>query len=216
MYLLCQIRASLVHPRDLFQAVHFYFYRSEVPPNFTSATLRFVQLHRDSKMVFKVPAKRGREMSVPATPSLGCSSSRPPSVPRSSPIRPVRPTTNLSQQPRVSLRPSTSRATSLAPSYGATSTAPSSRAGSTAPSDLDVRPENEAEIQEREENDALNEVVMAVDLRDRGTVGCCYYVATEEKLYFMEDVKHGGFDIIDTCKGSIHSHSPTSMLIMAQ
>ena len=63
-----------------------------------------------------------------------------------------------------------------------------------------MRPEEEGEIQEREENDALNEVVMAVDLRDRGTVGCCYYVAREEKLYFMEDVKHGELDIIDTCK----------------
>lgn len=82
------------------------------------------------------------------------------------------------------------------------STALSSRAGSTALSDLDVRPENEVDIEEREENDALNEVVMAVDLKERGTVGCCYYVAREEKLYFMEDVKHGGLEIIDTRKQS--------------
>lgn len=71
-----------------------------------------------------------------------------------------------------------------------------------APSDHDMRPEDEADIDEREENDALNEVVMAVDLRDGGTVGCCYYVAREEKLYFMEDVKYGGLDIIDTRKRS--------------
>lgn len=63
-----------------------------------------------------------------------------------------------------------------------------------------MRPEDEAVIEEREEDDALNEVVMAVDLRDRGTVGCCYYVAREEKLYLMEDVKHGGLDVIDTRK----------------
>lgn len=48
--------------------------------------------------------------------------------------------------------------------------------------------------------DALNEVIMAVDLRERGTVGCCYYVAREEKLYFMEDVKFGGLDVVDTCE----------------
>lgn len=45
--------------------------------------------------------------------------------------------------------------------------------------------------------DSLDEVVMAVNLTDRGTVGCAYYVAREEKLYFMEDVKLGGADIVD-------------------
>jgi DNA mismatch repair protein MSH5 len=48
--------------------------------------------------------------------------------------------------------------------------------------------------------DHLNEVVMAVHLTERGTVGCAYYVAREEKLYFMEDVKLGGSDIVDQCK----------------
>jgi len=47
--------------------------------------------------------------------------------------------------------------------------------------------------------DQLNEVVMAVNLTDRGTVGCAYYVARDEKLYFMEDVKLGGADIVDSC-----------------
>lgn len=48
--------------------------------------------------------------------------------------------------------------------------------------------------------DSLNEVVMAVDIRDRGTVGCSYYVAREEKLYFMEDAKLCGLEIIEACK----------------
>ena len=48
--------------------------------------------------------------------------------------------------------------------------------------------------------DALNEVIMAVDVRDRGTVGCSYYVARDEKLYFMEDVKLGGVDVVDACE----------------
>ena len=39
---------------------------------------------------------------------------------------------------------------------------------------------------------------MAVDMRDRGTVGCSYYVAREEKLYFMDDVPFGGIEVIDT------------------
>jgi hypothetical protein len=48
--------------------------------------------------------------------------------------------------------------------------------------------------------DALNEVVMAVDLQERGTVGCAYYVAREERLYFMEDVKLGGVEVVDACE----------------
>ncbi|KAI9685968.1 MAG: MutS protein msh5 [Bathelium mastoideum] len=39
---------------------------------------------------------------------------------------------------------------------------------------------------------------MAVDLRDCSTVGCCYYVARDEKLYFMEDVKLGSADNVDS------------------
>jgi DNA mismatch repair protein MSH5 len=38
---------------------------------------------------------------------------------------------------------------------------------------------------------------MAVDVRERGTVGCSYYVAREEKLYLMEDVKLGGPEVVD-------------------
>jgi DNA mismatch repair protein MSH5 len=51
--------------------------------------------------------------------------------------------------------------------------------------------------------DALAEVVMAVDMRERGSVGCCYYVAKEEKLYCIEDVKFGGVEVIDACKLSL-------------
>lgn len=40
---------------------------------------------------------------------------------------------------------------------------------------------------------------MAVDLKEKGTVGCAYYVAREEKLYFMEDAKLGGVDMVDAC-----------------
>lgn len=41
---------------------------------------------------------------------------------------------------------------------------------------------------------------MAVDVKSRGNVGCAYYVAREEKLYFMEDVKHGGADVVEARK----------------
>ncbi|KAH0536656.1 hypothetical protein FGG08_006482 [Glutinoglossum americanum] len=60
--------------------------------------------------------------------------------------------------------------------------------------------EDEETVHDREENDHLNETIVAFDMRNRGTVGCCYYVAMEEKLYFMEDVKLGGLDVIDALK----------------
>ncbi len=50
---------------------------------------------------------------------------------------------------------------------------------------------------QQDETDTLQEVIMAVDIKERGTVGCCYYVAREERLYFMEDVKLGGVDVVE-------------------
>jgi hypothetical protein len=61
-----------------------------------------------------------------------------------------------------------------------------------------------------EDIDVLNEVVMAVDIRDYGTVGCAYYVARNGTMYFMEDAKLGGKDMIDLRK---YSHKQSSTCI---
>ncbi|EEP81051.1 predicted protein [Uncinocarpus reesii 1704] len=39
---------------------------------------------------------------------------------------------------------------------------------------------------------------MAIDMRDRGTVGCSYYVADEKKLYILADIIYGGIDVVET------------------
>ncbi|KAL8902299.1 MAG: hypothetical protein Q9192_000035 [Flavoplaca navasiana] len=62
---------------------------------------------------------------------------------------------------------------------------------------IDFAPEPDTDINEREEDDSLNEVVMAIDLRDRGTVGCAYYIAREEKLYMMHDISSGGIETVE-------------------
>lgn len=49
------------------------------------------------------------------------------------------------------------------------------------------------------DEDNLSEVIMAVNMLPRGLVGCAYYVARDEKLYFMEDVTMGGPEVIDAC-----------------
>ena len=64
---------------------------------------------------------------------------------------------------------------------------------------MDIGPEHDADIDEREDADFLNEVVMALDVRGRGNVGCCYYVAKDEKLLLLPDVQCGGLEVVDAC-----------------
>lgn len=152
-------------------------------------------------MASKNPTKRQKTSNTtpmmmhsknPLSGSLACSSQtsliRPFDFPQTQPGKQV----NFAQQ--------SSRGSSAAIFDRANSTAPTSRAVSNGPSVSVAVPENDIDIQDREDSDSLDEVIMAVDLRDKGTVGCCYYVAREEKLYLMEDVKYGGIEVIGACK----------------
>ena len=56
----------------------------------------------------------------------------------------------------------------------------------------------------------MNETIMAIDMKERGTLGCAYYIAREEKLCLIEDVKMAGLDIVDMLK--LHAQ-PTVLLI---
>lgn len=38
---------------------------------------------------------------------------------------------------------------------------------------------------------------MAVDIRERGTIGCAYYIAREERLFCMAEIR-GGSDSFQT------------------
>ena len=64
--------------------------------------------------------------------------------------------------------------------------------------------ETEAQASVREDDDALNEVIMAVNIKDRNTVGCAYYVAREEKLCLSQDIKMGGLDVIEMRESARH------------
>lgn len=57
--------------------------------------------------------------------------------------------------------------------------------------------EDDANVQDSEIDNSLDQVIMAVDMRDKDNIGCCYYVAKEEKLYMMDDIKYSGIDIVD-------------------
>lgn len=113
------------------------------------------------------------------------------SVPPSTPVLPSHPTQN-----RVSLRAPNSR---------------DSYASSFANGALEE--EEEQLIQSLENSDAWNEVILAVDMKERGTIGCAYYVAKEEKLCLMQDIKLAGLDVVDTLK--LHAQ-PTIILISSK
>ncbi|OJI90821.1 hypothetical protein ASPTUDRAFT_163445 [Aspergillus tubingensis CBS 134.48] len=58
--------------------------------------------------------------------------------------------------------------------------------------------------------DDEEQVVVAVDMRDSGTVGCSYYSALEEKLYLLGDLRHSSENIIDSL---VLQTKPTVLLI---
>lgn len=63
----------------------------------------------------------------------------------------------------------------------------------------------------------MNEIIMAIDMKDRGprgsTIGCAYYSILEEALYLLEDVQMAGVDFVETLL--LHAQ-PTTMLISSR
>lgn len=47
-------------------------------------------------------------------------------------------------------------------------------------------------------DDDLGQVIMAMDMRDSGIVGCSYYSAQEETLYLMGDISFAGNETVDS------------------
>ena len=149
-------------------------------------------------MAFKIPAKRRRDSSVVQSQASRAKSSRSYSEARASPSVAPQSSRHSQKLPRTHIisRSPISRASS-ASTCGPRDQVLGSHAISTAPSESNLLVEDNVDIQDQEDNDSLNEVVMALDLRNRDTVGCSYYVAREEKLYLMGDVKFGGVDIVE-------------------
>ena len=143
------------------------------------------------KQVPRPSATRQRSSSNSHSQTSGISSA-PQKMPPPTPVLPV-----LPSSPRVSLALSSSRASTPPPSGGKTPIQANT---------LEI----DTDVVAREDNDALNETIMAVEMRERGTIGCAYYVAREETLYLVEDIKMASLDIVDTLK--LHAQ-PTVVLI---
>ncbi|KAF2963891.1 hypothetical protein GQX73_g9690 [Xylaria multiplex] len=84
---------------------------------------------------------------------------------------------------------------------------------------LESRPglQGDDDILSEESADAMNEIITAIDMRDRGphgsTIGCAYYVVAEETLYLFEDVAMAGIDLVETLL--LHAQ-PTTVLISSR
>ncbi|KAI9924802.1 MutS protein msh5 [Aspergillus wentii] len=68
-------------------------------------------------------------------------------------------------------------------------------------------------VAEQSTDDDLEQVIVAIDMRDSGTVGCSYYSAQEEKLYLLGDIKSAGNEMIDSL---ILQTKPTVLLTSAR
>lgn len=64
--------------------------------------------------------------------------------------------------------------------------------------------------------DDLDLVVVAIDVRDSGTIGCSYYSSQEGTLYLLGDMPSFGSDNIDTCLFKQRLHRSVEILTVHQ
>jgi DNA mismatch repair protein MSH5 len=128
--------------------------------------------------------KRKRHSS---TTSVASRTSRPPSSQHSTPLvsfkRP-----SLDAQPQPQRKRATSGSQPILQRAASSSRVPLSQ-----DDELSVLANGD------DADETLDNVVMAVDIKERGIVGCAYYVAREERLFCMEEIVNGGKDIVETC-----------------
>lgn len=60
------------------------------------------------------------------------------------------------------------------------------------------------------EPEGLDEIIMAIDMKDNGTVGSAYYVAIDEALFLQEDIAMAGIEFVETLLLRVE---PTTVLI---
>ncbi|KAK8048556.1 dna mismatch repair protein msh5 protein [Apiospora phragmitis] len=100
------------------------------------------------------------------------------------------------ERPRLSFRPSSLRASS---SYHSVSSEGSN----------DGHDQGDDQFG-ADDADALNEVILALDMKKNGDLGCAYYIASEEALFLMEDVSTAGPEIVETLL--LHA-KPTTIMV---
>ncbi|KAI1094799.1 muts domain V-domain-containing protein [Rostrohypoxylon terebratum] len=166
--------------------------------NFTQSSSLFVRSATDDH-VFSTPIPRRAAPDYPSSSGRGQprSSSRTNAASiiqhcQSSPRLPPHP-----QRQRLSLRPPSSRASS-------------NNTNGFQDSDDDSSHED---VLFSEDADALGEIIMAIDMKDGGNLGCAYYIALDETMFLLEDVAMSGIDLVETLL--LHAN-PTTILMSAR
>lgn len=59
----------------------------------------------------------------------------------------------------------------------------------------------------------MNEIIMAIDMKKNGNIGCAYYITAQETLYLLEDVAMAGIELVETLL--LHAN-PTTVLLSAR
>lgn len=152
-----------------------------------------------------IAAKRRRDGSVAATPAVSQSNgSRASSFVQSSPLGHFQRTKLPKQRPtkRVILNlprdqlGSNSLSSHLRPAHR------HSRLPFVAAIPVAIAREDGVEGEQDEDSDP-DEIIMCVDMRERGMVGCCYYESSTGSLHLVEDIQCGGLEVIDTCEYAV-------------
>ncbi|RYP16461.1 hypothetical protein DL765_005138 [Monosporascus sp. GIB2] len=97
---------------------------------------------------------------------------------------------------RLSLRPSPLRASSANASH-----------------ETEGQQDERSEQRLSEDADALNEIIMAIDMKNNGNLGCSYYITVQETLFLLEDVAMAGVELVETLL--LHAN-PTTVLISSR
>ena len=131
--------------------------------------------------------RRQGSSAVVSTASSYGKGSPNPSVAPSSPVPRRRLPKHAQQQPRKrrALHLSSSRLGLVSSSSPSCAARQHTHQASTTSSAQDLHPEDKVWVGDGEEGDSLDEVIMAVEMRDRGVVGCSYYLPREQTLFMV-------------------------------
>ncbi|KAI8957462.1 muts domain V-domain-containing protein [Daldinia sp. FL1419] len=69
------------------------------------------------------------------------------------------------------------------------------------------------DVLSNQDSDALSEIILAIDMKENGNLGCAYYIAIDETLFLLEDVAMSGTDLVETLLFHVN---PTTVLISSR
>lgn len=183
---------SLTSARDASQTWPNVYLRHTTLTVTAESSLIFACKHKMARS--KSSSSRGRTRG--STSARGHSSR-----PHSTSSRSNRPGSNYARPSTHSQNESTQRRVTINPR-------PSIEPSATPRSVSPANPATQIHGQSESAEELLDHVIVAIDAKEMGNVGCAYYIAREERLLCMEDVPKGGVESVERCQLLSHLISP--------